>query len=343
MTAQPNEYLDEGTRFWTGDQDHSTPLIDRSDDMGGDVQSAFKEATYRRAASDDLEKALPHLEVLRDRHGSIRNGVDFYIQADQAYKANPAATDEYLKRHFKARGVYVPPEPKTRAAPPEYLDHKGRINWERDQDARDAVAAVPVNAALRKQIEDAEPLLTRVRRERGSIAAAADSVAGLEMAASLNAGAVDRVTEIYMGQRSPEASPVQNGHNLPALNEWLDRVVASGALPGLEHMESEVAVEIGRALANGAPVGGYEQLLVNAYSTVRAGIAGEIERAATAHERAEGERARLASRSLNAAPGGLDDNRPYTVDDDDDGKGSRSPHDDARRAYRSITGRGTRV
>lgn len=346
MNPQPNEYLDDATRFWTGDHDHATPLNRSSEDVDDDVQSAYRESAYRKASDADLDRASPHLEILAERHGSLSNGIDYYLRSDRGFKEDPIATAAFLKRDFKARGPYVKADPAPRPDPPEYLDERARAEWQREQDVRDAIAAAPGEAARRKQIEDAEPLLAKARREYGSIAKAAENAAAFERAAAAYPALADDIAEMHLARRpqespaAPAAPAAQSDPQQAAyLNGFLGDVVSRNILPGIESIEDHVAAEITRLISGGYK-GGWQELLVDSYWNVRQEIQTSLDRVATGHERAEGEKARRASRSLSSVPGGLDDNRPFEMETED--TEGDTTFDAARRAYRSVTG-GNRI
>jgi hypothetical protein len=339
MSAEPHEYLDDATRHWMTDTDHSTPLSRRGEEVDDDVQSAYREATYQKASAADLEQASPHLDILAQRYGSLKNGIDYYLRADQGFKDDPIATAAFLKRDFKARGAFAKADPAPRPEPPEYLDPKARSDWQRQQDVRDAVAGAPREAWRRQQLEEAEPQLARVRRQYDSVAKQAINAAAFEQTAASYPEFADTIAEMYLA-RQPQAPAPMAVPETAYLNDFLGDVVSRNILPGIDALEDHVAAEISRLTSSGQHKGGWQELLVNAYWNVREGIKADIDRAATDHERAEGERARLASRSLSAAPGGLDDNRPYEPKAED--PEGDSIFDAARRAYHSVTGR-TRV
>lgn len=322
--------MDEASRFWHSDGDHSAPAVDRDEELNDDVKSAYREAQNRSSERDDLEASRDDLDTLRHGFGSIKNALEFGNHYTRRLREDPLGAREELKRHYLSRMPNLAAPKEAPATPPDHLDDRGRIEWQREQDVRAAVRSVAADKAFQAEVDEAAPLLADLKRDHGDLRKALETWAGVHAAAEINPDrAFDRVSytvgaPINQAHANEMVRAAQYQQQHAEVTGWMDHVIQSGAFPGLEKPEvfGATAKYLEHMNANGLRTNSIEQDLGTAWHYATQGLQ---QKQQVEQEKADAERAKQASRSLE---GGAHVNE-VSADDTDD------ITETVRRAYRA--------
>jgi hypothetical protein len=117
-----------------------------NEDVEHATRAAWDEVKSRDERRGAHDRARPHLEWARQEFPGTTT--DRFARDMLAWhkltKADPDNGAEYLARWGSAQYPFRPrPRVTAKDEPPDYLDARGRIEWQRDQDVRDGVRAAP--------------------------------------------------------------------------------------------------------------------------------------------------------------------------------------------------------
>lgn len=319
-----HDRIDPASRFWIDNEGAAATSNTVFEDLEDDVQSAVREAGERSVKDSEIEAALPFLESLREGFGTVPAALKFNNALTQSYRADPAAANRDHRRYYEARLFEVPPEKKPPEAAPADLTEQARDEWEREQAVRSAVKSAADEAAFKKEIEEAAPLLAQIRQEYGPLTKPLEVAAAIHQAMTIRPQVADKITSMMnaLGPAPHEVAQAQDYYEkAQTVKTWVDQVRDSGSLPGIERPEIESAVcdQLEQMNARGE-AGSFEQRLVTAYSRAMTAVRAE-------QDHATAERARHASRSLSGGP----PQGEHVLENNDDDFMA-----DTRRAYRSV-------
>jgi hypothetical protein len=331
-----NQHIDSNAGFWTstehGGPTDARPYESTAESVHEDATSAYREAQGRAERESEIHG--DDVESLAHGWGGLKPALEYAVATTRNYKVNPLAAREQHYRDYASRPPRITPEPPKPREPHPDLDPRGLREWHLENDVIEATRNAPLEQARKRELESAKELLAQAASELGTTPGQLlTQAAAVDQAMQVNPAHVSEKVARFFGKPVNEAhaNDIVAAHveqqEAANLHNWLygeGGVIASNALPGLEHQEVRTAVAQVLKHPDFQWTDNEAQNLVNAYSVVAQQVREHVE----GEQRKEAaERARHASRSV--AGSGAPAN--YTTDDITGG----SIEDDVRRAMYS--------
>ena len=154
-----------------------------------DTRAAYREAAGR--AEREAAIGADDVDALARGFGGLKPALEYSVGMTRYFKADPIAAREKLYRDFASRPPPVDPEPESRATPPEDYTEQARIEFERLEDARQAMRDVPRDAERKRQLDESKELLAAAAAEfRTTPGQLLQQAAGVHQALEINPGHV---------------------------------------------------------------------------------------------------------------------------------------------------------